>query len=268
MRVIDDNIVRLRELFRRASSQVNLRGILGITRYRHVYDSLMPVQRNRLMEIAGDRHDEFIERGHLISFAYVYPDNIVDNIGLSENGVFDKEAWNIYAGWYTYLNESLDVTAEKIAESFNGVPIKATTSGMAQHVTRAYQYFSTVVSHRVHAELAGIGWRGKNGLIVNPVYGCMIRLSGVLSSEPLLETQGTAEGCGGCESCLEACTFLKYRDRLSDYRDQCLVYMNSLGLDDEVCGKCVKACVYSPRISGSGVPPVEFLANDVYYTMP
>ncbi len=258
----------LRKVFWETSSWVKLRGILGVTGYRLVYDSLMPVQKTRLMEIAGDRHNEFMDSGHVIGFAYVYPEKVVDNIGLSKGGVFDKDAWNIYARWYAYLNESLDYTAGRIAESFKGIAIKATTSGMAEHVTKADQYFPTVVSHRVHAELSGIGWRGKNGLIVNPVYGCMIRLGGVLSSEPLHETERCTEGCGECVSCLEACTFLKYRDLLSDYRDQCLVYMNSLKLEDEVCGKCVKACVYSPRISGNHLPPEKQPMNNVYYTTP
>jgi hypothetical protein len=119
MSVLDDNTMRLRELFRETSSRVNLRGILGVTGYKLVYDSLMPVQRNRLREIAGDMHDEFMMDGRLISFAYVYPDRVVDNIGLSKDGVFDKDAWNIYAEWYTYLNESRDVTPGKKAERLN-----------------------------------------------------------------------------------------------------------------------------------------------------
>jgi epoxyqueuosine reductase QueG len=268
MSASDENIIKLRELFQKSSSQVNLRGILGITSYKPVFDCLLPIQKKRLIAITIERHDEFMEQGLFISFAFVYPDGVVDNIGLKKNGVFDKEAWNIYAKWYTYLNNSLDTTSKKIADVFNGVPIKATTLGLASQITRASAYYPTVVSHRVHAEFSGIGWRGKNGLVVNPKYSCMIRLSGVVSLEPLIETLKTRESCGTCNSCLVACPFLRHMDKLDDYREQCLVYMNYLALDDEVCGKCVKACVYSPRFSSPRELPNKYALNNVFYTLP
>lgn len=92
----------------------------------------------------------------------MYPDGVIDNIGLMRGGVFDKEAWNIYAGWYTYLNNSLDKASGMIAEEINGVGISATTTtGLASTLSHVSEYFPRVVSHRVHAERAGIGWRGK-----------------------------------------------------------------------------------------------------------
>jgi epoxyqueuosine reductase QueG len=130
------------------------------------------------------------------------------------------------------------------------------------------QYFPLVVSHRVHAEKAGIGWRGKNGLIVNPRYSCMIRLSGVITDTPLVQTPTIKERCGDCTSCEESCTFLKHKERLDDYREQCRVYLDNLGLNDEVCGKCIKACVHSPRlVNAIEIPEVQPL-NMVYYTNP
>jgi len=155
-----------------------------------------------------------------------------------------------------------------IADDINGVAISATTTGVASTLSHVSQYFPTVVSHRVHAEIAGIGWRGKNGLIVNPRYSCMIRLSGVITDTPLVQTPSLNEGCGDCYSCEDACTFLKNREKLDDYREQCRVYLNNLGLDDEVCGKCIKACVYSPRlVKPIEIPEVHSL-NSVFYTNP
>lgn len=263
-----ENMIRLRAAFKETSSQVNLRGILGVTKYEPVYNSLMQIQKNRLMEIAHNRHNEFMKRGYFISFAYAYPDGIVDNIGVPKNGEFDKEAWNIYSKWYTYLNKSLDITSQIIADSFNGMKLKATASGIASQISQARAYSPMVVSHRVHAELSGIGWRGKNGLIVNPKYSCMIRLSGVISSESLLETIKTVENCGKCSSCLEICPFIRHKDKLDDYRDQCLVYMKNLALDDEVCGKCIKACINSPKMNTPQKPSMEDQLYSVFYTLP
>jgi len=262
----ESNTLRLRDLFQMASSEVSLRGILGVTRFRGVYDSLMKVQKERMRNIAGSLFDEFLESGNVISFAFVYPEGVIDNIGLMRDGVFDKEAWNIYAGWYTYLNNSLDKASSLIAEEISGIAISATTTGLASQLTHVSQYFPGVVSHRVHAEKTGIGWRGKNSLIVNPRYSCMIRLSGVITDTPLIHTPSIKEGCGDCTSCEDACTFLKHRDRLDDYREQCRVYLDNLVLDDEVCGKCIKACVYSPRLANPQEIPEEQPLNRVYYT--
>jgi len=260
------NTLRLRELFQRTSSEVSLRGILGVTQFRGVYDSLMDVQKERMRDIAGPLFDNFLESGNIISFAFVYPEGVIDNIGLMQDGVFDKEAWNIYAGWYTYLNNSLDKASSMIAEEICGIAISATTTGLASKLTHVSQYFPGVVSHRVHAQNAGIGWKGKNSLIVNPRYSCMIRLSGVITNTPLVNTRAITEGCGDCASCEDACTFLKHRERLDDYREQCRVYLDNLGLDDEVCGKCIKACVHSPRLAYTHEIPEDQPLNRVYYT--
>ena len=262
----ESNTLRLRELFQRASSDVSLRGILGVTRFKGVYDSLMDVQKEWMKAIVGSMFDEFLESGNIISFAFVYPEGVIDNIGLMRNGVFDKEAWNIYAGWYTYLNNSLDKASSMIAEEISGIAISATTTGLASKLTHVSQYFPGVVSHRVHAENAGIGWRGKNSLIVNPRYSCMIRLSGVITDTPLVHTHAITEECGDCASCEKACTFLKHRERLDDYREQCRVFLDNLGLDDEVCGKCIKACVHSPRLANNPEIPEDQPLNRVYYT--
>ena len=263
---IEKNTARLRDLFQKASTIYKLRGILGVTSFKDVYDSLLDIQKQRMNEIVGPRLAGYLQSGNIISFAYVYPDGVIDNIGVTHDGIYDKKAWNVYAEWYTYLNNSLDLSSKIIAEEFNGVAISATTTGMASKINHVSQYFPNVVSHRVHAENAGIGWRGKNGLIVNPRHSCMIRLSGVITDEPLIHTTGSVEDCGNCYSCEEACPFLRHRDKLDDYREQCRVYLDKLGLDEEVCGKCIKACVHSPRMVKSRREPVEQGFETVYYT--
>jgi len=263
-----ENTQRLRGLFREASARFNLRGILGITRYDAVYDSLMPIQKTRLEEISGEQHREFMDAGFFVSIAYVYPDGIIDNIGVTRDGGFDKDAWNTYAKWYETLNYSLNNTSKEIAEAINGIPLPATSEGMASKVNTVKDYYPTVVSHRVHAEHSGIGWRGKNGLLVNSVYSCMIRLSGVITSQPLHISSRLDESCVACESCLKVCNFLRYSDRLDDYREQCLSYMNWLDLDDEVCGKCIKACVYSSKFESGVDSSMDSGLDSVFYTHP
>jgi epoxyqueuosine reductase QueG len=261
-----ENTRKLRELFKETSSQHNLRGILGVTPFESVYESLLLVQKKRLKEITGMHYDEFIEKGFFVSIAYVYPNGIIDNIGIINEGVLDKDAWNIYAKWYQYLNNSLNLASQTIADRLDGIAIKATSTGMVLRVESVKEYFPTVVSHRVHAEQSGIGWRGKNNLVINPVYSCMIRLAGVVTTVPLHVTKKTDDSCESCDHCLQACTFLKHKDKLDDYREQCLAFMNGLALDGEVCGKCIKACVYSQKFEVNNRPPSIFDLNSVFYT--
>jgi epoxyqueuosine reductase QueG len=86
----------------------------------------------------------------------------------------------MYSKWYVNLNNSLNSTSEILAENLNGIPLMATTSEMSSQIKSVKEYFPLTVSHRVHAEHSGIGWRGKNGLIVNQVYSCMIRARGLI----------------------------------------------------------------------------------------
>jgi epoxyqueuosine reductase QueG len=239
---------------------------MGVTAYNDVFNSLMDSQKIRLKEISSELHEEFMENGNLISIAYVYPDGVIDNIGIEIDGLFNKKAWNTYARWYQVLNASLNETARLIADKMNGIPLEATSSGLSSHVNTVKKYFPSVVSHRVHAELSGIGWRGRNSLIVNPLYSCMIRLAGIITSQTLHLTDRTSESCGNCTSCLEVCSFLKHRDRLDDYREQCLTYMNSLKLEDEVCGKCIKACVHSPKFTSRMKTLQHNSLDNVFYT--
>jgi epoxyqueuosine reductase QueG len=209
-----------------------------------------------------------MENGFFVSIAYAYPDGIIDNIGLSKEGVFDKNSWNVYAKWYQTLNNSLNKTSKRIAKVVNGISLPATSEGMSSTVKFVKEYFPSVVSHRVHAEHSGIGWRGRNSLIINPVYSCMIRLAGVITSQSLFTTPKLDTDCGNCTSCHNVCTFLKHKDRLDDYREQCLAYMNWLGLEDEVCGKCIKACVNSPIMSAHDEPLIEFGLSSLFYKTP
>ena len=59
---------------------------------------------------------------------------------------------------------------------------------------------------RCFARLAGIGWIGKNNLLINEKYGSWIFLAALLSTEVLQYDLPTgASLCGSCRACLDAC---------------------------------------------------------------
>ena len=229
------------EVFGEEAGRWGLRGVLGVAPFDDVYRALMPIQGRRLEELCGDA---LTSMRSAISIAYAYPREAVEAIPLQGY----RESWNIYAEAYHRLNEALNETAERVAEEVEGVYIPATLEGIAGEVDRVEDYYGATVSHRVAAELAGVGWRGRSGLIVNPRYASAIRLATIYTPRPLPSTGPSEGSCGGCRACLEACPLLRAERLGEDYRELCRRYILTLearGLEADVCGRCVRACVES-----------------------
>jgi epoxyqueuosine reductase QueG len=147
--------------------------------------------------------------------------------------------WNWYARAYTELNRLLNEIATRLAEQFGGVAEKATMEGWVEQVGHVNDYFPHCVSHRAFAEAAGVGWRGKHGLVVTPEAGPALRFATIFIPQSLPPDDRSLPGCGDCNACLEVCPILRPED---GYRERCRRRIDALGLEDEVCGICVRVC--------------------------
>jgi epoxyqueuosine reductase QueG len=237
------NLEAVRRDLEAEAARHGLRCHLGVASFKEVNGGLLPVQKERLREVSGERFDSFMEGGSFISIAFAYPEAAIDAIAVEIEGGFDLDAWAFYSDWYDRLNRALNETSSVMAEKIEGIAIPATTEGMITEIVHVEDYYPVVVSHRVAAELSGVGWRGKNELIVNPRHSCAIRLASIITDLPLERTEPLSDRCGECRACLDACPFLDNKDKVENYREQCRRYIVSLGLEHEVCGKCIKACV-------------------------
>lgn len=236
------NTAQIQQHFFNYLEKVLYKGIFGIAKFSSVYNDLMPVQQETLKEVLKGQLKEFMDTGSIVSLVIFYPGEFIDCINVQKNGVIDKERWNVYSDEYQHLNDMLKEVSSGIAQNFNGIAFPPTTEVYYENFSSVTEYYPHTISHRVVAEHAGIGWRGKNELIITETHGPAIRLTSILINIPLNQNKKIENRCGECTACLNICSFLKKKDSLKDYRENCNSYLMSLGLKHHVCGKCVKAC--------------------------
>lgn len=144
---------------------------------------------------------------------------------------------------YQRANILLDQTAIKLtawlqARGWEAMPIPA-----SQVIDWDKQLGS--VSHREIARRAGLGWMGRNNLLVNPLYGSQVRYLTVLTDAPLPADAPTAEGCGECRRCAAACPAGAIADAGFN-RDAChqklKEFTKTQRIGQMICGVCVKEC--------------------------
>lgn len=110
------------------------------------------------------------------------------------------------------------------------------------------------LSHRELGALAGLGWRGRNNLLVNPLFGSQVRYTTVLTDLPLPEPAGGCgnAGCGDCRLCVSVCPVRAIHDDFEDFElDRCSAQLRRFSkrekLNVQICGLCVRACTGSAR---------------------
>ncbi|MCA9236478.1 MAG: tRNA epoxyqueuosine(34) reductase QueG, partial [Planctomycetales bacterium] len=163
------------------------------------------------------RLDEWLARGyagqmHYIADrreAYAHPRHVLDGacsllvLGLhyrtadptppaAGQGRVSRYAWGA-ADYHALVRERLHALADYLKEL---VPA-ALTRGVVD---------TAPLLEREFAQLAGLGWIGKNTLLLNRDAGSYFLLAALLTDQPLQYDQPhVADHCGSCTACLDAC---------------------------------------------------------------
>lgn len=103
------------------------------------------------------------------------------------------------------------------------------------------------ISHRAIAEVAGLGWRGRNNLLVSPQFGAQVRLVTVLTDAPLVPDAPINGDCGDCRDCLSVCPVKAIAESVDDFNlDACYELLCEFRkrryVGQHICGLCVRAC--------------------------
>jgi epoxyqueuosine reductase QueG len=104
-----------------------------------------------------------------------------------------------------------------------------------------------MLSHKKVAYLAGLGWIGRNNLLVNERLGARFRLSCVLTDMPLEADRPVESGCGACRACVESCPCRAIGETPSDFdHRKCFAQLKEFQkkryVEQFICGVCVRAC--------------------------
>jgi epoxyqueuosine reductase len=103
------------------------------------------------------------------------------------------------------------------------------------------------LSHKHVARAAGLGWIGRNNLLVNEEFGSRIRLVTILTDLPLVINAPSSKDCGSCQDCLTVCPAGAIKQRQEDFDhlqcyEQLRTFAKTLHFSHNICGVCVKAC--------------------------
>jgi len=156
-----------------------------------------------------------------------------------------KAPTRLYFHHYRTVNAYLDQAALKVAnfiqrKGFRALPIPAS-------IILNWENQTAHLSHKKLGVLAGLGWIGRNNLLVNEKIGSQMRLATILTDLPIKTDKPSGKDCGACCLCVKACPaqaikespvdfdHIKCFEKLKEFQRQKLV-------DQYICGVCVNIC--------------------------
>src|SRR3989338_189085 len=127
-----------------------------------------------------------------------------------------KEApTKIYFHHYRMINALLDQIALKATnfiqnKGFNALPIPASQ-------ILDWENQKGHLSHKKLGVIAGLGWIGRNNLLVNKLLGSRFRIVTILTDIPLKADKSTKDNCGSCKLCVTICPAQAITDNAQDF---------------------------------------------------
>lgn len=187
-----------------------------------------------------------------IAVAVLLPEHIIIDLQTAPT----KEYYDLYYSLNGKLNEIVMAGEEFLLDK--GFKAYAQTTDRVE----VDQDNISKLPHKTVATRAGLGWIGKNCLLVTPEFGSAIRISSLLTDAPLACDEPVTESqCAGCSLCVQKCpaqalkgTLWKagmQREEIADvgkcYKKQLEIMYRETGIKTDLCGKCFAVCTYTRK---------------------
>ena len=172
-----------------------------------------------------------------LSIAFHLSDAVLEEI--------ENQPTPLYFHHYQRVNILLDTIGLEVTSAIQKLRYQALPIPASQIVDWKRQ--KAHLSHKQVARLAGLGWMGRNNLLVNQEFGSRIRLVTILTNLPLEKNSPSSMNCGSCRACLSVCPAGAIAERQEDFdhlrcHEQLKTFSKTLHFSHHICGICVKAC--------------------------
>ncbi|HHW56957.1 MAG TPA: tRNA epoxyqueuosine(34) reductase QueG [Clostridia bacterium] len=159
-------------------------------------------------------------------------------------GIVSRSSWGI--DYHKVLKEKMEKLCEFIRSRCQGVKT-------------AFLVDNNPLLERTIAYHAGIGWFGKNGLIINDEYGSYIFLGEILINKYFAPDTPQKSKCGDCELCIKACPTKAIVKPYIVNANRCLSYvtvkkgeieedlLRKLGRKIYGCDTCQEVCPFNKK---------------------
>jgi epoxyqueuosine reductase len=156
-----------------------------------------------------------------------------------------QEPTRLYSHHYKTANTFLDLCAFRLVnmiqdKGFYALPIPASQ-------LLDWKAQTAHVSHKQLGVMAGLGWIGRNNLLVNEEAGAQLRLVTVLTDMPLTVDKPIEKDCGQCRACVVLCPAGAIKDTAAcfDHRgcfEKLKEFEKANTVNQYICGVCVNVC--------------------------
>ncbi|SRR6056297_2254731 len=196
-------------------------------------------------------------------------ENFYDNKGIISKTILNRYVNAISIGYVIPKSLIYDSTSDYYSYYLNNTVIP-TLDRAALYLSRiiernggnafpvpAYNYINNqhfpFYFHNLVASYSGIGWLGKNNLLINKKYGARIQCTTILTDLELELNEISENLCKDCNICIENCptnalSGLLFhpnhdiKERLDN--EKCILSYSDSG-NDEICLKCLNICPYN-----------------------
>ncbi|MBM3330419.1 epoxyqueuosine reductase [candidate division WOR-3 bacterium] len=160
-------------------------------------------------------------------------------------GTLEDHPNQLYEHHYRQVNFALDRLGLDLAALIESLGALALPVAASQLVD--WQNQRGHLSHKRVAVGAGLGWLGRNNLLVTPRFGSQVRLVTILTDLDLEPDHPLENGCGSCRACITACPAKAIGETQTEFKHlDCFAMLKEFQskryVSQYICGLCVRAC--------------------------